>query len=342
MATLHDALLAAAERVLERDGLAGLTLRAVAREAGVSHAAPTHHFGDLTGLLSELAAIGFRQFNAAMIAARNSETHPLMKGLANAKAYVAYAQARPGMFSLMFRTERLDMSRPSLHEAATASFEGLASAVGAGPQREAHRGEALSLDQAAAIARAWSLVHGFTTLLLDGRLKDILHRLPEGTERRPAARCDAAFDGAATGGHELRRAARNSRRVPALSSHGKSTMRSLETCKPAQAGGKKSRHLDVGAEIDCEGACASGRASQQRGASPPRANGWQRAIGGSSKRPDACKPNQDCNAVLSNPCKSWFAARAVRRLPRPRWAAASNRHIALWRPIGRWGAIQRA
>ena len=57
---LRDALLAAAERVLERDGLAGLTLRAVAREAGVSHAAPTHHFGDLTGLVSELAAIGFR------------------------------------------------------------------------------------------------------------------------------------------------------------------------------------------------------------------------------------------------------------------------------------------
>src|SRR6188768_1256582 len=76
---LRDALLQAAERVLEHDGLAGLTLRAVAREAGVSHAAPTHHFGDLTGLVSELAAIGFRMFNAAMDAAGNSETHPMMK-----------------------------------------------------------------------------------------------------------------------------------------------------------------------------------------------------------------------------------------------------------------------
>src|ERR1035438_944932 len=66
---LRDGLLEAAERVLERDGLSGLTLRAVAREAGVSHAAPTHHFGDLTGLVSELAAIGFRQFSAAMVAA---------------------------------------------------------------------------------------------------------------------------------------------------------------------------------------------------------------------------------------------------------------------------------
>ncbi len=181
---LHDALLAAAERVLERDGLAGLTLRAVAREAGVSHAAPTHHFGDLTGLLSELAAIGFRRFNEAMVAAGKTETHPLMKALARAKAYVAYAQARPGMYGLMFRTERLDMTRPSLHEAATASFEGLANAVECSIRNEKLTGEALealSLDQAAAIARTWSLVHGFTTLLLDGRLKDILHRLPEGT-----------------------------------------------------------------------------------------------------------------------------------------------------------------
>src|SRR3981189_51510 len=63
-----------AEGVRERDALQGRTLRAFAREAGVSHAAPTHHFGDLTSLVSELAAIGFRQFNAAMVAARASGT----------------------------------------------------------------------------------------------------------------------------------------------------------------------------------------------------------------------------------------------------------------------------
>src|SRR2546425_973578 len=98
---LHDGLLAAAERVLERDGLVGLTLRAVAREAGVSHAAPTHHFGDLTGLLSELAAIGFRQFNAAMAAAGSAAGSALMeKALARAKAYVGYAQAHPGLHGL--------------------------------------------------------------------------------------------------------------------------------------------------------------------------------------------------------------------------------------------------
>jgi AcrR family transcriptional regulator len=178
---LRSGLLGAAERVLERDGLAGLTLRAVAREAGVSHAAPTHHFGDLTGLVSELAAIGFRRFNAAMAAAGATGTLPIEKALARAKAYVAYAQAHPGMYGLMFRTERLDMKRPSLCEAANASFEGLAGAIGASRQ-EVISGASLSLEQAADIARAWSMVHGFTMLLLDGRLSDILHRLPPGTD----------------------------------------------------------------------------------------------------------------------------------------------------------------
>lgn len=178
---LHDALLQAADRVLERDGLPGLTLRAVAREAGVSHAAPTHHFGDLTGLVSELAAIGFRKFNATMQVAGASGATLIEKGMANAKAYVGFAQAHPGLYALMFRSpERLDYSRPSLHEASDAAFAGLAGAVAASRQEQISR-ESLSLDQAAAIARNWSLVHGFTMLLLDGSLSDILRRLPEGT-----------------------------------------------------------------------------------------------------------------------------------------------------------------
>jgi len=176
---LHDALLKAAERVLERDGLPGLTLRAVAREAGVSHAAPTHHFGDLTGLVSELAAIGYRQFSAAMIAASASGTVQ-EKGLASARAYVSFAQAHPGMYGLMFRADRLDMSRPSLHEAADAAFAGLARGVGAS-RHEHIEAEAMSLEQGGAVARAWSTVHGFTMLLLDGRLSAILERLPKGT-----------------------------------------------------------------------------------------------------------------------------------------------------------------
>lgn len=177
---LHDALLKAAERVLERDGIGGLTLRAVSREAGVSHAAPTHHFGDLTGLVSELAAIGYRRFGMAMAAAV-SAAMPMEKGFASAKAYVRYAQAHPGMFGLMFRSERLDFTRPSLREAADASFAGFAGAIGASRQEKISAG-ALTLQQAGALTLAWSMVHGFTTLLLDGRLAPIMKRLPEGAD----------------------------------------------------------------------------------------------------------------------------------------------------------------
>ncbi|MDB5653879.1 MAG: TetR family transcriptional regulator [Tardiphaga sp.] len=178
---LHEALLKAAEKLLERDGLQGLTLRAVAREAGVSHAAPTHHFGDLAGLVSELAAIGFRSFNATMIAAAATGTTPVESALARARAYLAYARTRPGMYRLMFRTERLDMTRPALREAANASFAALATVSGT-----QHPGDvatdALTMDQAAQIARTWSLVHGFTMLMLDGRLGDILRRIPDGAD----------------------------------------------------------------------------------------------------------------------------------------------------------------
>ncbi len=102
------------------------------------------------------------------------------QALARAHAYIGYAQAHPGMYGLMFRTERLDMSRPSLHEAANASFAGFAGAIGAS-RHEPISAQALTLDQGAAMVRAWSLVHGFTMLLLDDRLSDVLRRLPAGT-----------------------------------------------------------------------------------------------------------------------------------------------------------------
>ncbi|HWV96593.1 MAG TPA: TetR/AcrR family transcriptional regulator [Xanthobacteraceae bacterium] len=177
---LHDALLKAAEAILEREGLPGLTLRAVAREAGVSHAAPAHHFRDLTGLVSELAAIGYRRFGAAMNAAAAPGRSRAEVGLARAHAYLDFARAHPAMYQLMFRAERLDMSNPVLHEAANASFAGLVQAVGEG-RGETIANATLTLEQAADAARAWSLMHGFSTLLLDGRLSDILERLPAGS-----------------------------------------------------------------------------------------------------------------------------------------------------------------
>src|ERR1700733_9193272 len=105
---LKAALLVAAERILERDGIQALTRRAAARAAGVSHAAPTNHFGDLTGLLSELAAVGFNRFSASLMGARAAADDPPSCADAVGRAYVNFAREHPGLFVLMFRGERLD------------------------------------------------------------------------------------------------------------------------------------------------------------------------------------------------------------------------------------------
>ncbi len=177
---LHEALLKAAKQVAEREGINGLTLRAVAREAGVSHAAPAHHFGDVTGLLSELAAVGFKKFSEQLGAATCSETAPEAVAARKAGAYLAFARDNPCMFQLMFRGERLDHDRPALRQASESAFVKLANIVAARRHEEVVP-DHLTLEQAADIARIWSMVHGFAMLYLDGRLSPIMDGLPSGT-----------------------------------------------------------------------------------------------------------------------------------------------------------------
>lgn len=172
---LKTALLTEAEAILERDGIQALTLRATARAAGVSHAAPTNHFGDLTGLLSELAAVGFNRFSAALMAARTTGGDPASRARAMGKAYVRFARAYPGLFILMFRSERLDTGRPALREGMDSAAQALrATGAPAGDDVPPLHG----LAQAAA---RWSLVHGFAMLLLDGRLNGMIASLPDET-----------------------------------------------------------------------------------------------------------------------------------------------------------------
>jgi AcrR family transcriptional regulator len=174
---LREALLGAAEAILDKDGINGLTLRAAARNAGASHAAPKNHFGDLTGLLSELAALGFQRFSAELRAAAEAETDPDRRGMARGRAYVHFAERHPGLFQLMFRSERLDPSRPALREAMDGAAQALADVVDEGQGESPGRPP---LARAAQMVAAWSLVHGFSMLLLDGRLAAITRQLPDG------------------------------------------------------------------------------------------------------------------------------------------------------------------
>ncbi|AQH01215.1 TetR family transcriptional regulator [Burkholderia sp. KK1] len=171
--SLPDALLNAAETVLRRDGLRGLTLRAIAREAGVSHTAPQHHFGDTSGVLAELAASGHRRLAQSM-RARAADVEPgAERGRATAHGYIDFAVANPDLFRLMSRNELLDTERPSLVEARRMSAAGLAdvfdSAPDIAPGSQSAFG-AMSPDQAVAMASAWAHVHGLASLLIDNRL----------------------------------------------------------------------------------------------------------------------------------------------------------------------------
>ncbi len=168
---LPASLLEAALAILEQDGIAGLTLRAVARRAGVSHMAPAHHFGDLGGLLSELAALGFRRFGVALGEAAGQDRLDAM-----GEAYVAFARANPALFQVMFRSERLDPARPALAKALAHAGDLLTDTAGGFVARQGQP----TLAQVARAVRAWSMVHGYAMLLLDGRLDPTLSSLSQG------------------------------------------------------------------------------------------------------------------------------------------------------------------
>ncbi len=175
---LHATLLRLALDMLEQHGVEGLTLRALAREAGISHAAPKNHFDDLTGLLSEVAAVGYaRLADALEEAAAGAPDDPRRRMVALGHAYVARAHAQPGLFRLMFRDACLDFQRPALRDASARSRSVMLDALSHGPRGEApgagsKAGAKAGADAGleVALVAAWSLVHGYAVLLTDGRL----------------------------------------------------------------------------------------------------------------------------------------------------------------------------
>lgn len=160
---LRAALLAAAEEELAARGVEGFSLRQVAKRAGVSHAAPAHHFGDAAGLLTALAAEGFRQFLAAQ-AAREAQAapDPASQLVAAGLGYVDFAMARPALFRLLWQSERPDFGNAELGQAARAAFQHLVDQVMATGGRS-------TADEAA----AWAMAHGLADLLASGRLESL-------------------------------------------------------------------------------------------------------------------------------------------------------------------------
>jgi AcrR family transcriptional regulator len=157
---LREALVKAGRAILEKDGVDALTLRACARKAGVSHAAPQHHFASVSGLLAEIAATGFEDFVSALDKGAAKSSSPVEKLKAMCQSYVAFARERPAVYQLMFGVAA-PLSSDRLQRAKVAAWEQLSNAVSAAAGPE---------DKDAKAMQVWSAVHGFSMLAISQRL----------------------------------------------------------------------------------------------------------------------------------------------------------------------------
>lgn len=168
---LRAALLVAAEEELAEKGIEGFTLRGCAKRAGVSHAAPAHHFRDSNALLTELAAVGFRKFLETQCRRQSqSPGDPRAQLVAAGLGYIEFALANPELFKLLFSSKRADFEDPILAEAAHAAFEHLVASVDAVSGRARREDIAATVD----VMAVWSTAHGLADLLMNGRMKSII------------------------------------------------------------------------------------------------------------------------------------------------------------------------
>ena len=173
---LRTTLVRAALILLAEDGADAVSLRAVARRAGVSAMAPYRHYPDKEALLAAVAVQGFDGLRDVLRAA--DEAAPAGQALVEqAVAYVRYALENPALFRLMFGPKRVG-THPELAAAGDAAYAVLAARVAAEAPADA--------DRDARALGCWSLVHGLASLFLDGRISDKTAAPDGDTTRRVA------------------------------------------------------------------------------------------------------------------------------------------------------------
>ena len=165
----REALLLAAAEELTEKGHASVSLRAVARRAGVSHAAPGHFFGDRAGMLTAVAVDGFHRLAAALRSSGGDEVGGEERFAAQGLAYLDFGLAHPALMDLMFRQAELVPDDPELivaqREALGPLREGLDGVVG-------EQAEEWSLV-------SWALVHGLVALVREQALARIAESDPD-------------------------------------------------------------------------------------------------------------------------------------------------------------------
>lgn len=177
---LRSALLGAAETELVENGLSGFSLRGAARRAGVSHAAPVHHFRNAEGLLAELAGVGFARLSAMMEDEMAGAATPHERLVASGVAYVDFATKNPDLFGLMFSDVVRNVPSAYKQEQGDRAFGMLQANM------KAVLGERALAQNPVDVLTAWSVVHGLSRLIIEG-VPIFNASLSEGDRRRLVA-----------------------------------------------------------------------------------------------------------------------------------------------------------
>jgi AcrR family transcriptional regulator len=161
---VRASILSASLDLMNQGGLSALSMREVARRAGVSHQAPYHYFADRESILAELVRDGFDKLTGyledALRPVRNYDDSIGALG----EAYVAFALDHSAQFRLMFRSEMVDSSRhPETHAAADRTFD-LCVKIVTGKEN------CNDPKEVTPVIAAWSMAHGLATLYLEGKL----------------------------------------------------------------------------------------------------------------------------------------------------------------------------
>ncbi len=162
---LHDALLSAAEEQLGEEGPAGLSLRKLGRQVGVTPGAPYRHFEDKDALLAALATIGFQRLRAMMLEEQKDCVTGEDRLRRGGIGYLKFAWKHPELFRLMFGWMPT-REAPELSESGDAAFALLVDML-----QQCEREGLLRQTAMDAGLLAWSAVHGAAFLMIDDGLK---------------------------------------------------------------------------------------------------------------------------------------------------------------------------
>ena len=178
---LRQKVLDASLALIEEGGLDRLSMREVARKAGVSHQAPYHYFEDRQAILAALAGEGFSKLGQLLArAAAQSDLKPAKAVEAMGRAYVEFALRNPAYFQAMFRADAVPLDRyPDARKREDEAFGKLVEGIG-----QAFADQSAEARQAIAVA-SWAMVHGLATLVLEGSLARKL-KIPKARQKQVA------------------------------------------------------------------------------------------------------------------------------------------------------------